>query len=85
MKHKKIRPKGAGTPSDHKIKLKSNNIITLRLMFYNRDGNLFAEASLVFNSIYDFATQQILKGDSVYHFLQLYGITEEQLEVCIHV
>jgi len=85
MKRKKKRPKGAPTPSGPKNKQTSKDIITLRLLFYNLDGNLFAEASLIFKSIYDFATQKLLTDELIKHFLELYGITEDQLEVCIHV
>jgi len=85
MKKIKERPKGAGTPSGPKNKQTSNTIITLRLLFYNLNGNLFAEANLVFKSIYDLATQLSLKGELINHFLELHGITEDQLELCIHV
>lgn len=84
MKQQIRRPKGGGTPSGLKNKQITNDSITLRILFYNSDGNLFAEASLIFKSIYDLSTQQILKGKYIKHFLDLYHITEDQLEVCIH-
>ena len=85
MIKRKKRPKGAATSSGPKTKKQSKDIITLRLLFYNLNGNLFAEATLVFKSIYDLATQLSLKGELINHFLELHGITEDQLELCIHV
>ena len=85
MKNKQKRPKGAGTPSGLINNETSNISITVRLLFYNLNGNLFAEANLVFKSIYDLATQLSLKGQLTNQFLELYGITEDQLEICIHV
>jgi len=85
MKEQIRRPKGGGTPSGLTNKLTTNDSITLRLLFYNSDGNLFAEANLIFNSICDLSTQQIFLGKYIKHFSELYHITEDQMEVCIHV
>lgn len=85
MKYIRKRPKGAATPSGLKNKQTSNISITVRLLFYNPSGNLFAETIMVFNNIYDFPTQQTLKDEFINRFLKMHRINKKQLEVCLHV
>jgi len=81
----KKRPKGAATPSGLKNKHTIKNSITLIFLIYTPGNIPILQASLICKSISDLSTQLTSLREGINHFIELYHITEDQMEVCIHV